>query len=234
MARSYSAKEIEAFCVRLEKTHTPAVSDTLDELGFTGQAMEAGFVPILPDAVVAGPAYTIEEAMARQSRRLSDYDPAFVAEALSLLFDNMRSGQVLVVTTNGFCGAGAFGELMATTAKFHRGVKAAVVDGPIRDISRILEIGFPVWARGNIPADSVGRVDLVGVGQPVTCGGVRVEPEDIVVADRDGVVVIPVGRVDLAEVVEKAEEVVAAERRSRQEIRSGKSLLDVYRKYGKL
>jgi phosphoglucomutase len=83
-----------------------------------------------------------------------------------------------------------------------------------------LEIGFPVWARGNIPADSVGRVDLVGVGRPVTCGGVRVEPDDIVVADRDGVVVIPVRQVDLAEVVQKAEEVVAAARRARQEKRT--------------
>jgi len=234
MARSHSAEEVRAFCARLEKTHTPAVSDTLDELGFMGQVMEAGFVPILPNVVVAGPAYTIEEARTKESRKLSDYDPAFVAEALSLLFDNMRDGQILVVTTNGFSGAGAFGELMATTAKFSRGVKAAVVDGPIRDISRILEIGFPVWARGNIPADSVGRVDLVGVGRPVSCGGVRVEPDDIVVADRDGVVVIPVRQVDLAEVVQKAEEVVAAERRSRQEIRSGLSLLEVYKKYGKL
>ncbi len=244
MARSYSPEEIRTFCARLEKTHTPAVSDTLDELGFMSQAMEAGFVPLLPGAVVAGPAYTIEEARTRESRRLSDYDPAFVAEALSLLFDNMQAGQILVISTNGFSGAGAFGELMATTAKFcrdvkaavvdGRDVKAAVVDGPVRDISRILEIGFPVWARGNIPADSVGRVDLVGVNRPVSCGGVRVEPGDLVVADRDGVVVIPAGRVDLAEVVEKAEEVVAAERRSRQEIRSGKSLLEVYRKYGKL
>lgn len=122
---------------------------------------------------------------------------------------------------------------MATTSKYYRGVKAAVVDGPIRDIGRILEIGFPVWARGNIPTDSIGRVDLVGVGQPIFCGGVRVNPGDVVMADRDGVVVIPVADVDPAEVVEKAEEVVAAERRSRKEIREGGSLLEEYRKYGK-
>lgn len=234
MAGSYGPEEILDLCRRLEKTHTPAVADTLDELGLMGQVMEAGFTPILPDAVIAGPAYTIEEAQARESRRLSEYDPAFVAEALALLFDNMQAGQVIVISTNGYRGAGAFGELMATTSKYYRGVRAAVVDGPIRDIRRILEIGFPVWARGNIPADSVGRVDLVGVGRPVTCGGVRVEPGDVVVADRDGVVVIPPGRTDLAEVVAKAEEIVAAERRSRQEIRDGSSLVDVYRKYGKL
>jgi regulator of RNase E activity RraA len=234
MAGFYGPEEILALCRRLEKTHTPAVADALDELGLMGQVMEAGFTPILPEAVVAGPAYTIEEARTVESRKLSDYDPAFVAEALTLLFDNMQAGQVIVISTNGYRGAGAFGELMATTSKYYRGVRAAVVDGPIRDIGRILDIGFPVWARGNIPADSVGRVDLVGVGRPVTCGGVRVEPGDVVVADRDGVVVIPPGRADLAAVVAKAEEIVAAERRSRQEIREGSSLVDVYRKYGKL
>ena len=230
----YSDQEVLAFCARLEKLYTPAVADTLDDLGYMNQAMASGFTPLLPDATVAGPAFTIEEARTKKSKRLSDYDPAFVANALTLLFDNMQKGQVIVINANGFYGAGAFGELMATTAKYYGGVKAAVVDGPIRDISRILEIGFPVWARGNIPTDSIGRVDLIGVGQPIFCGGVRVNPGDVVMADRDGVVVIPVAEVDLAEVVEKAEEVVAAERRSRQEIREGSSLLDVYRKYGKL
>jgi regulator of RNase E activity RraA len=57
-----------------------------------------------------------------------------------------------------------------------------VVDAPIRAVRRILEIGFLVWARGNMPADSAGRVDLVGVGRPLTCGGIRVEPDDVVVA----------------------------------------------------
>ncbi len=234
MSETYSREEMLALCGRLEKLYTPAVADTLDDLGFMNQAMESGFVPILPEITVAGPAFTIEEARTKKSRRLSDYDPAFVANALTLLFDNMQRGQVIVINANDFYGAGAFGELMATTAKYYGGVRAAVVDGPIRDISRILEIGFPVWARGNIPTDSIGRVDLIGVGQPVFCGGVRVNPGDVVMADRDGVVVIPVGDVDLAEVVEKAEEVVAAERRSRQEIREGSSLLDVYKKYGKL
>lgn len=234
MATSYRHEEVMALCERLEKTYTPAVADTLDDLGFMHQTMKAGFLPIMPEAVVAGPAFTIEEARTKRSKRLSDYEPSFVAQALTLLFDNMQKGQIIVINTNGFAGAGAFGELMATTSKFHRGVKAAVVDGPIRDISRILEIGFPVWTRGNIPTDSIGRVDLVGVGQPIFCGGVRVNPGDVVMADRDGVVVIPMADVDLAEVVEKAEEVVAAERRSRQEIREGSSLLEVYQRYGKL
>ncbi|MCX6001031.1 MAG: RraA family protein [Chloroflexi bacterium] len=234
MPKQYSHDDVLLLCDRLEKTYTPAVADTLDDMGFMHQSMESGFVSIITDAVVAGPAYTIEEARTRKSTKLAEYDPAFVAQALSAVFGSMQKGQVIAVSTNGFWGAGAFGELMATTSKYVGGVKAAVVDGPVRDIRRTLEIGFPVWARGNIPTDSIGRTDLVGVGSPIHCGGVTVKPGDIIFADRDGVVVIPVQDVDLEEVVVKAEEIVAAERRSRQEIRNGMSLLDVYKKYGKL
>ncbi len=234
MAVSYEHDEIIRLCERLEKTYTPAVSDTLDDMGFMNQAMHSGFVPIIPLKPVAGPAFTLDEAKTRKSTRLDEYNPEFVAQVLSDVFGNMKKGQVVAVNTNGFSGAGAFGELMATTCKFYGGVKGAVVDGPIRDISRILEIEFPVWAKGNIPTDSIGRVDMVGIGGPIRCGGIKVNPGDIIFADRDGVVVIPIADVDLKDVVERAEEVVAAERRSRQEIRGGASLLDVYKKYGKL
>lgn len=234
MGKKYSYEEIISLCSRLEKTYTPAVCDTLDEMGFMHQTMCSGFVPILPKAAIAGPAFTMEEAKTRKSTRLKEYDPEFVAQVIADLFGTMQKGQVVVVNANNFYGAGAWGELMSTTCKFHGGVKGAVVDGPIRDMNRILEIEFPVWARGNIPTDSIGRVDLVGIGGPIWCGGVRVNPGDIIFADCDGVVAIPIKDVDLKEVVEKAEEVVKAERRSREEIRQGKSLLDVYKKYGKL
>ncbi len=234
MGDEYSYDEIISLCERLEKLYTPAVADTLDDMGFMNQTMESGFSPIIPNAVIAGPAYTLDEARTKKSKRLSDYDPQFVAQALTAIFDNMKKSQVIAVNTNGFWGAGAFGELMATTSKYYAGVKGAVVDGPIRDIGRVLDIDFPVWARGNIPTDSIGRVDLVGINTPIFCGGVRVNPGDVIFADIDGVVVIPLGEVDLEEVVVKAEEVVAAERRSREEIKNGSSLLDVYKKYGKL
>lgn len=229
-----SHEQIIALCERLEKTYTPAVADTLDGMGFFNQAMHVGFVPIFPDMAVAGPAFTLDEAKTKKSTRLADYNPEFVAQALTAVFGTMKKGQVIAVNTNGFSGAGAFGELMATTSKYYAGVKGAVVDGPIRDVNRIREIDFPVWAKGTIPTDSIGRVDLVGVGGPIFCGGVRVNPGDIIFADCDGVVVIPMSDVDLGEVVRLAEELVAAERRSRQEIRGGKSLLDVYKKHGKL
>ncbi|MDD5398877.1 MAG: RraA family protein [Dehalococcoidia bacterium] len=234
MSKQYSHDEILSLCARLEKIYTPAVADTLDDMGFEHQIMESGFTPIIPDAVVAGPAFTIEIAGTRKSTRMAEYDPKFVAEVLTSVFGNMQKGQVVAIDTNGFYGAAAFGELMSATSKYMGGVRAAVIDGPIRDISRILEIEFPVWARGNLPADSIGRTDLVGVGDPVFCGKVRVSPGDVIFADRDGIVVIPIADVDIEQVVVKAEEIVADERRSRHEIRGGASLLEVYKKYGKL
>lgn len=228
-----SRNELLALCDRLEKLYTAAVSDVLDEMGFWSQAMEVGFFPILPDAVIAGPAFTMNEDKDDRKITLDEMDPSFIVGLLDAFCGSLEKGQVIAVNTNGFWGAGAYGELMATTTKYFGGAKGAVVDGPIRDIRRVLEVDFPVWAKGSIPTDSVGRAKLVGINETISCGGVEVNPNDIVMADRDGIVVIP-QTADLERVVEKAEEVVGAERRSRDELRKGASLREVYEKYGRL
>lgn len=234
MAKELSRQEIIELCDRMEKLYTAAVSDVLDELGMWSQVMEAGFTPIMPDAAIAGPAFTMAEDKAeRQHVTLDDMDPSFVVGLLDAFCGNLEKGQVVVVSTNGFWGAGAYGELMATTTKYYGGVKGAVVDGPMRDIRRVIEIDFPVWCKGSIPTDSIGRAQLVGINERIVCGRVEVNPGDIVFADRDGVVVIPKSA-DLNLIVEKAEEVAAAERRSREELRKGASLREVYEKYGRL
>jgi regulator of RNase E activity RraA len=233
MPWNYSDEEILSLCGRLEKLYTPAVSDVLDDMGFRNCAMHSGFSPILPNSVVAGPAFTMAEDKTDNPLLLKDMDPSFIVGLLDAFCGSLKKGQVVVVDTNGFWGAGAYGELMATTTKYYGGAKGAVVDGPIRDIPRVREIGFPVWAKGNIPTDSVGRAKLVGLNERITCGGVEVNPDDIVMADTDGVVVIPQS-VNLAELVKHAEEVALAERRSREELRMGKSLREVYEKYGRL
>lgn len=232
----YKEEEITKICRRLEKLYTPAVSDSLDEIGWRKGVMKVDLSPIMPQKTVAGPAFTIEESEADASmpQRLADMDPSFITAILEAVFENVPRGSMMVITTNGYEGSGAFGELMGTTALYYCGSVGAVVDGPIRDIPRLLEIDFPVWARGSIPTDSVGRAQLNGVGQPINCGGVEVSPGDIVFADRDGVVVIPVNDVDAIRILELAEERVHDERRSRQEIREGRSLKEVYQKYGRL
>ena len=233
MAKELSREEILQLCDRLEKLYTAAVSDVLDELGMWSQAMEVGFSPIMPEAAIAGPAFTMNEDKSDQKITLDEMDPSFVVGLLDAFCGSLEKGQVIVVSTNGFWGAGAYGELMATTTKYYGAAKGAVVDGPMRDIRRVLEIGFPVWAKGSIPTDSAGRAKLVGINDKIVCGGVEVNPNDIVFADRDGIVVIPQSA-DLKLIVEKAEEVVKAERQSREELRKGASLRDVYEKYGRL
>ena len=233
MTKNLSREDVLRLCGRLEKLYTAAVSDVLDELGMWSQAMEVGFVPIMPEAAIAGPAFTMNEDKSDQRITLDEMDPSFVVGLLDAFCGSLEKGQVIVVSTNGFWGAGAYGELMATTTKYFGSARGAVVDGPMRDIRRVLEIGFPVWAKGSIPTDSAGRAKLMGINDTIVCGGVEVNPNDIVFADRDGIVVIPQSA-DLKLIVEKAEEVVQAERRSREELRKGASLRDVYEKYGRL
>ncbi len=233
MANDLSRDEVLRLCDRLEKLYTAAVSDILDELGMWSQVMEVGFAPIIPDAAIAGPAFTMAEDRDDRKITLDEMDPSFVVGLLDAFCQSLDKGQVIVVSTNGFWGAGAYGELMATTTKYYGGARGAVVDGPMRDIRRVLEVNFPVWAKGSIPTDSVGRSKLVAINEKIVCGGVEVNPNDIVFADRDGIVVIP-HSADLKLIVEKAEEVVGAEKRSREELRKGASLRDVYEKYGRL
>jgi 4-hydroxy-4-methyl-2-oxoglutarate aldolase len=98
-------------------------------------------------------------------------------------------GTVLVCDGNGTTRCALLGELMATDAA-NQGVAGLILQGPIRDIADIDELGFPVWCTGTAPAQAA-KANLVSVGAPVVVGGVEVSTGDIVVADRDGVVVIP-------------------------------------------
>jgi 4-hydroxy-4-methyl-2-oxoglutarate aldolase len=82
------------------------------------------------------------------------------------------------------------GNLMATTAKV-RGIEGVVIDGAVRDITEIRQIGLPVWSRRVSPATSVGRMVSVDKQIPVMCAGVMVHPGDYIVADADGAVVVP-------------------------------------------
>jgi regulator of RNase E activity RraA len=162
LSKDLSRDEILQLCDRLEKLYTAAVSDVLDEVGLWSQAMEVGFSPIMPEATIAGPAFTMAEDKDDQKITLDEMDPSIVVGLLDAFCGSLDKGQVIVVSTNGFWGAGAYGELMATTTKYYGGARGAVVDGPMRDIRRVIEIGFPVWAKGSIPTDSVGRQSLSG------------------------------------------------------------------------
>ena len=220
-----------ALCARLEKLFVPAIADVLDGMGFRNQVMGFGFSPVIPTATLAGPAFTVREVAAATT------DPRSTEEKLRIFsefFGAVRPGQIVIVDTGGCTAAAAWGELMSTISRFMCGARGAVVDGAIRDISRVLKVDFPVWAKGSNPADSEGRLQLLDFDRPIRCGGVEVRPDDIVFADRDGIVVLPVGKLDVEEIVRRAEEIVALEDRSRADLRAGMPVDDVFKKYGRL
>lgn len=100
-----------------------------------------------------------------------------------------QPGTVLVADGTGTTRCALLGELMATDAA-NQGLAGLVLQGPIRDIADIDELGFPVWCTGTAPAQA-SKASIVSVGAPVTVGNVLVHPGDIVVADRDGIAVVP-------------------------------------------
>src|ERR1700716_3509163 len=108
----------------------------------------------------------------------------------------MPGGCIAVVDAMGVTDAGIFGDILcARMAK--RGVAALVTDGVVRDLEGVLGTGLPVWCDGFAAPPSVAGLTFVGWGEPIGCGGVAIFPEDIIVADQDGAVVIPKAFLDL-------------------------------------
>lgn len=207
-----------------EKLYTAVVSDVLDSLGYRDQVMRADLNPLLPGTVLAGRARTI--------LAVDYYEPLEEPYAVEIqLVDSLVEGDVVVGGTNESVRNGLWGELLSTASKY-RGARGAIIDGYVRDVRRIRDLGFPIWCTGTKPVDSAGRGLSVKHDCVVRCGGVLVHPGDTVFADEDGVVVIPQGVVE--EVIRIALEKVAAEDATREDLKRGISLSEVFRRRGVL
>jgi 4-hydroxy-4-methyl-2-oxoglutarate aldolase len=134
-----------------------------------------------------------------------------------------RPGTVLVCDGAGSTRCALFGELMATDAANQR-LAGLVVAGPVRDIADIDELGFPVWCAGTAPGQAA-KAAVVSVGLPVVVGGVLVASGDQVIADRDGIVVVPAARWPAIETEVAA--LVAKEERTRARLGAGERLADI-------
>jgi regulator of RNase E activity RraA len=148
------------------------------------------------------------------------------------LVDDLRPGDVPVFACGGPIETiTPWGELL-TTAATMRGAVGFVTDGLVRDTRAIKKLGFPVFHGGIRPLDSAGRSKMMLRDTAVECGGVRIEPGDYIFGDVDGVVVLPAARA--AEAVERAQDKINGENKTRDELRAGHKLADIYRKYGVL
>ena len=222
--RPLAPADIELF-THIEATlYTAVLSDALDEIGIRDRAMREHLRPLAPDIVFAGWARTV---LCMDVHYMPDDPYALEIEAV----DSILPGEVVVVATGASVRNAPWGELLSTAA-MARGARGAVIDGLIRDVRKILNLGFPVFAAGMKPVDSRGRGIVVDYNVPVECGGVNVIPGDLIVADFDGVVAIPARSVD--EVVRLATDKATRENGSRAELMNGKYLRDVYNQYGVL
>lgn len=204
--------------------YTAVVADSLDKLGFRDQAMREYLRPVYPCAPFAGWARTISWMDVYHIPE-DPYDREIEA------VDSILPDEVVVVSTGQSKRNAPWGELMSTAARA-RGGRGAVIDGLVRDVKKIEELQFPVFAAGLKPVDSQGRGTVIACNEPVECGEILVHPGDLVFADYDGVVVVPASILD--EVTRLATDKVTLENHSRAELMQGAYLRDVYKKYGVL
>ncbi|MBP1779205.1 MAG: Dimethylmenaquinone methyltransferase [candidate division NC10 bacterium] len=180
-----------------------------DAMGRTG-SMAAEIKPVWPRARLVGPALTV---------RTFPADNLMIHKAVTLA----ARGDVLVVNSGGYKDTAVFGDLLGYSCKVH-GIAGVVIDGASRDAEGMAAIGFPVFARAVLPMgpfkDSPGSINV-----PVSCGGVAVRPGDIIVADADGVVVVP--REEATEVLSKAQGASAKEEQMRERLAKGEYIYDI-------
>lgn len=207
---------------RLAGLYSAVVSDTLDRLGIRGNTMALRIRPLYAHARVAGFAATVHcvEVDAPPADREDWYKGELEA------VDALEPGDVMVVST---CSGCYWGELLATASRF-RGARGIVADAYTRDTLALIEMAFPTFVAGISPEDSLGRIDVDEIGIPIGCGGVTVHPGDLVLADHDGVVVVPSAVAE--QVVTLAEEKVSGERLVREKLAEGMPVLEAFRTYG--
>ena len=204
--------------------YSAVVSDALDGLGYKRQSPRIALPPLTGIEKLVGRCRTtlwVDMAHA---------DPVPYELELQAV-DSCGADDVLICAAGGSMRSGIWGELLSTAAR-SGGCVGAIVDGAVRDVAKMRAMQFPVFARCTCVYDSLHRQRVVDIGVPVELDGVRFSPGDLVIADLDGVVVIPQA-VEI-EAVRRAWDKVHAENVTRDAIKGGMKATEAYKKYGVL
>ena len=201
--------EDKALVALFEGLDTPGVSDALDKLGLPGQCL--GVAPLDNySKVIVGPAFTVQYVSA-------SVPPGTVGDFI----EDVAPGDVGVIDNGGRTDCTVWGDIMTQYAGT-RQIAATVIDGVCRDVNKALGDGYPIFSKGRFMRTGKDRVQVQSVNQPVSIGTARVSARDIVVADANGVVIVP--RARAAEVAACARQIESIEADIRALITQGKTL----------
>ena len=205
MEGGYAPETLNVF----RKMYTTTISDALDRLKIKG--VITGILPVFHGVRIVGPAFTIKEIA-----RKSDVVEFRGTDAL----DQAKSGDVMIFDVGRYAEASTWGGLASSSAKI-RGIEGVVVNGAVRDVGEIRELKFPVFARAITPITGKGRIATISVNTLIEIDGVEIHPQDLVVGDDNGIIIIPHGKVE--EVSKIATEIMTKEEKVKELISKGKS-----------
>jgi 4-hydroxy-4-methyl-2-oxoglutarate aldolase len=207
---------------RLAKLYTGVVHDVMREMGLRNFTLPHTIHPVTVARTIAGPVFTVRGKVAKA-------DAHQTLLAWTGFLSKAKAGHIAVIAANDDEVA-HMGELSAETL-MRKGVPGVVVDGGTRDVEFLMEMGFAVYARYATPRDITGYWMIDALDVPIKIGKVDIAPHDYLLADRDGVVVLPRDRAD--EIVSKAATALGTESQIRTAIHAGMDPQEAYLKFGK-
>ncbi|HEV7666003.1 MAG TPA: RraA family protein [Chloroflexota bacterium] len=192
----------DAIVKGLGELPTATISDALDRLGIVSQCL--GLAPLDPSFRLAGRAWTLR------------YRPAGIVDKGTVgdYIDDVAPGDIVVLDNAGRLDATVWGDILTAVAS-RRGIGGTVIHGVCRDVSRALDLKYPIFSRGRYMRTGKDRVEVESMGQPISLGEVQVRPGDILIGDADGIVMVPRLRekevFDTARAIEDAEQAIERE-----------------------